>query len=155
MPALEQGRLAALNAARYRKQNISQELRKGLFANAAKQGKEETDEEQQQSPYKSRLAMLKAGAIKEANRQGGAAAGATVGGTLGSVVPVIGTGVGAFIGRYIGRKLGITGIVIVSIIMMLLSFLIFIAVIKYGCNKIYGAQWLITGARDICAALGE
>lgn len=150
----ERTKLSALNAARNRKQNISQQLRGSLLANN-RQSEEQTDDPTPpESVHKSRLAMFKADAIKRANAQGGAAAGAAVGGTIGSVVPVVGTGIGAFIGRFVGKKLGITGIIIMAIVMIIVFVVMFIIMIKAGCNKVYGAQWAV-GLHDICAGLGE
>lgn len=153
MPALEQTRLSALNAARYRKQTISQELRGNLLANS--QSTDSEQEEDAPSRHKFRLAMLKAGAIKEANKQGGAYLGSTVGGFVGSAVPVLGTGVGAFIGRYVGKKMGITGIIIMVILMILFNILIYIAVLKGACDYAgKTGQWWV-GAREVCKALGS
>ncbi len=154
MPGLEQTRLSALNAARYRKQNISEQLRGGLLANSRPADDQGNTQDQPESVHKSRLSMLKAGAIKEANKKGGAAAGAAVGGTIGSIIPVVGTGIGAFIGRFVGKKLGITGIIIMAIVMIIFFIVMFIVLLKGGCDMAYGKQWLI-GMRDICAALGS
>ena len=148
----EGAKKAALGMARGR--NISQQLRGGLLRNAKSAPDENSDEGQQPSAYKSRLAMLKSGAIKEANKQGGAAAGAAVGGTIGSVIPVVGTGIGAFIGRFVGKKLGITGIIIMAILMIIFFIVMFIVLLKGACDKVYGAQ-LAVGIQDICAAIGS
>lgn len=150
--ASEGAKKAALGMARGR--SISQELRGGLLRNTQSSADENNDENQQPSAYKSRLAMLKSGAIKEANRQGGATAGATVGGVIGSVIPVVGTGIGAFIGRFVGKKLGITGIIIMAILMIIFFIVMFIAILKGACDKVYGAQWAV-GISDICAAIGS
>lgn len=150
--ASEGARKAALGVARGR--NISQQLRGGLLANNRVEEGQSDDQNQPESVNKSRLATLKAGAIKQANTQAGAAAGAAVGGTVGSVIPIIGTGIGAFIGRFAGKYLGITGIMIVVILMIIFFIIMFIVMLKAGCNKVYGAQWAI-GLHDMCAALGE
>ncbi len=150
--ANEGARKAALGMARGR--GISEQLRGGLLRNTQSSDGGTEDETAQPSAYKSRLAMLKSGAIKAANRQGGAAAGATVGGAIGSVVPVVGTGIGAFIGRFVGKKLGITGIIIMAILMITFFIVMFIAILKGACDKVYGAQWAV-GIHDICAAIGS
>ncbi len=136
----EQMRSTALNTARYRKQNIQQEVRKGLFQSTAPQEEPETVPEQSQ--YKQRLAMLKAGSIKRANTELGSKAGATAGSAIGSIIPVLGTGIGFFLGRFIGRKLGITGIIIISLILlafcMTIFFIIFIGALKGYCDTYVG-----------------
>lgn len=135
MPTLEQTRLSTLNNARYRKQNISQKLRGSLLQNNRPATEATDDQNQPESIHKTRLGLLKADAIKQANKQGGAAAGAAVGGSIGSIVPIIGTGIGAFIGRYVGKKLGITGIIIMAILMVMFFVGIFIAVLKGYCDS--------------------
>lgn len=138
--ATESAKKAALGMARGR--NISQQLRGGLLRNTqSSPNNDNSDEGQQPSVYKSRLAMLKSGAIKEANKQGGAAAGAAAGGAIGSVIPVVGTGIGAFIGRFVGKKLGITGIIIMVILMNIFFIVMFIAIFKGYCDD----QGIIAG----------
>ncbi len=155
--ANEGARKAALGMARGR--NISQQLRGGLLANNRGEEGQGEDQNPPESVHKSRLAIFKSGAIKEANRQGGAAAGATVGGTIGSVIPVIGTGIGAFIGRFVGKKLGITGIIIMAILMIIFFIVMFIAILKGACETTTGQAvntgvWLQSfGNVDICAQL--
>lgn len=136
----EQMRSASLNAARYRKQNIQQEVRKGLFqSNASQENVEAAPEESQ---YKQRLAILKAGAIKNANTEFGSKAGATVGSAIGSIIPIFGTGIGFFLGRFIGRRLGITGIILISLVLlvfcMTIFFIIFTGALKGYCDTYVG-----------------
>lgn len=144
---------AALNANKYRKPNLQQQLRSNILSDN-KPANQSEDAAQPESIHKSRLALLKAGAIREANKQTGAYVGGVVGGAAGSVVPIIGTGVGAFLGRLVGKKLGIIGIVILALVTNILLALLLIMMLKYGCNKTYGVQWII-GIRDLCAVLGE
>lgn len=150
MPTIEQTRLSTLNNARYRKQNISQKLRGNLLQNNRPATEVTDDQNQPESIHKTRLGLLKADAIKQANAQGGAAAGAAVGGSIGSIVPIVGTGIGAFIGRYIGKKLGITGIIIMAILMLMFFVGIFIAILKGYCDS-QGTfdQWATWGASKI------
>jgi hypothetical protein len=155
-PAIGQSELmkrAALNAGRFRKPNLQKELRESILSSNRPADQSESEEEQE-SIHKTRLGLLKAGAIKQANQQAGALAGEVAGGALGSAVPILGTGAGAFIGRLIGKKLGVTGIIITAILVNLFILLMFFVVLKYGCNKTHGVQWLI-GVKDLCLALGE
>ena len=156
--ANEGAKKEALGMARGR--NISQQLRGGLLRNTqSSPNNDDGDEGQQPSAYKSRLAMLKSGAIKQANAQAGATAGATVGGTIGSIIPVVGTGIGAFIGRFVGKKLGITGIIIMAILMIIFFIVMFIAILKGACETTAGQAvntgvWIQSfGNVDICAQL--
>ena len=150
----ERYRAATLNAARYRKQNIQQEVRKGLFQNTNTSQEDSSEESPNPSAYKQRLALMKAGAVKEANKQSGAAVGATVGGALGSVVPIVGTAIGAFLGRFIGKKLGVTGIILLCIVSIVLFVIIFIAMLKGICNELsLFSEWAL-GLRETCLAIG-
>lgn len=143
MPTLEQTRLSTLNNARYRKQNISQKLRGTLLQNNRPATEENSDEAQPESIHKTRLGLLKADAIKQANAQGGAAAGALVGSAL---IPVVGT----FIGRFIGKKIGVTGIIIIVILMLMSLVVIFIAILKGYCDSQGTAeQWAVWAASKV------
>lgn len=155
MPTLEQTRLSALNAARYRKQNISQEIRGSLLASRKASQEDQEQEEPVESVYKRRLALLKAGAIKEANKQGGAYVGGAVGGFVGSAVPVVGTGIGAFIGRFVGKKLGITGIIIMAILLIFAQILFYIVLLKGACENTWTPIQSGIGIAEICKALGS
>ena len=149
----EQMRSASLNAARYRKQNIQQEVRKGLFqSNASQENVEAAPEESQ---YKQRLAILKAGAIKNANSELGGATGATVGSALGSALPIVGTSIGFFLGRFIGKKLGIAAIIITLIIGLLLFAAIFIVIIKGTCDYYSDAAKWAAGIQELCSSVGS
>lgn len=151
----ERYRAATLNAARYRKQNIQQEVRKGLFQNTNTSQEDSNEESSNPSAYKQRLTLMKAGAVKEANKQSGAAVGATVGGALGSIVPIVGTAIGAFLGRFIGKKLGITGIILICAISILLFVIIFIGILKGICDELsFFPEWVL-GLRETCIAVGS
>lgn len=128
----EEAQKSALNAGRYRKQTLQQGFREDLMRQD--RNTEDNTDIPQESAHKNRLAMLKAGAIKRANTQGGAALGASVGGTVGSVIPVVGTGIGIFLGRFVGKKAGITGIIIFAILFLLFLLVIFIALLKGYCD---------------------
>ncbi len=149
----EQMRSAALNTARYRKQNIQQEVRKGLFQSNAPQ--EEPEAVPEQSQYKQRLAILKAGAIKNANSELGSTAGATVGSAVGSALPIVGTSIGFFLGRFIGRKLGITGIIIAILISMFIFVAIFVVIIKGTCDYYSDAAKWAAGMQELCSSIGS
>jgi hypothetical protein len=148
----EEAQKAALNAGRYRKQTLQQQFRGDLLQE--NQNVEQEEDGPEESQHKSRLALLKAGAIKRANSAAGQAVGSTVGGAVGSIVPVIGTGIGAFVGRFIGKKTGITGIIIFVIFALILLLMMFIAIIKGACENVgplgRGLEYLTT---NICPSL--
>ncbi len=136
--AAQQGReemqKAVLNAVRNRK--IREQFRSNLIQE--QENSDEDNDAPEESKQRSRLALLKAGAIKQANAKAGEAVGAAVGGALGSAVPILGTGVGGFLGRYIGKKIGITKMILLSILGLsfsaLLSTIIFLAAMKGYCG---------------------
>ncbi len=149
----ERYRAATLNAARYRKQNIQQEVRKGLFQNTNTSQEDSNEESPNPSTYKQRLALMRAGAIKEANKQGGATIGASVGGTIGSIIPIVGTTIGAFLGKYLGKKLGITGIILLCVVGIFLFITLVIATFKGVCDSFSWISQVSLGIRDMCVAI--
>lgn len=115
---------SVLNAMRNRK--YQQEFRGDLLKNIQNTANDEAVP--QESIQKRRLAMLKAGAVKSANKEAGGKVGAIVGGTVGPI--------GAFFGRYIGKKLGITGFIIITLLGIIFQAILFILVLKGYCDSL-------------------